>query len=303
MITHFRTLTDRSDTQLIAHYARRWAADSVHVLDLPWRLTSWALDDPGNGGLWFDDGGQLAAWAVLQTPWSTVDYAVDPACSDTVFTKVLEWADLRAKAALLSPYGQPCWFAEVFSDQASRIHQLEACGYTCQADVGEDSWSKVLLCRTASASVRVYQPPAGYMVRSLAGVDEVDAYVALQRTVFGSDNMTAAWRTRTLSDPAYLPDLDVVVEAPNGSLAAFCVGWYDAGSQTGQVEPLGCHPDFTRYALGRVALSHTLTRLQARGAKQILVETDNYRNTALRLYQSFDFTIMRDILVYRKDFA
>ena len=283
--------------------ALRHADLTVHAVDLPWRLTSWSLDDPENCGLWFDDSGQLAAWAVLQTPWSMVDYSVDPACSDAVFTKVLEWADLRANAALLSPYGQPCWFAEVFSDQASRIHQLEACGYTCQADVGEDSWSKVLLCRTASASVRVYQPPAGYTVRPLAGEQEVDAYVATHRTTFGSTNMTAAWRKRTLSDPAYLPDLDVVVEASDGSLAAFCVGWYDAGSQTGQVEPLGCHPDFTRYALGRVALSHALARLQARGAKQIMVETDNYRNTALRLYQAFDFMITREILIYRKDFV
>jgi hypothetical protein len=46
-----------------------WPGSPLHTTDLPWRLTSWALDDPENVALWVDDAGQLAAWAVLQTPF------------------------------------------------------------------------------------------------------------------------------------------------------------------------------------------------------------------------------------------
>jgi ribosomal protein S18 acetylase RimI-like enzyme len=190
----------------------------------------------------------------------------------------------------------------VFEDQLSHIHDLEEAGFRCQSDVGENSWSKVWMRREASLPVKVYQPPAGYIVRPLAGEEEVDAYVELHRSVFESKNMTTEWRLRTLRHPAYRKDLDIVVETPEGHLAAFCICWFDESSASGQVEPLGCHKDFRKYALGRVALSEGLYRLQSLGAKSIFVETDSYRNTAFRLYESFDFEVTQNVLVYRKDY-
>ena len=130
----------------------------------------------------------------------------------------------------------------------------------------------------------------------------MEAYVDLQQAVFESKNMTAEWRTRTLKHSAYRRDLDIVVESPNGRLAAFCICWFDERSGDGHIEPLGCHQDFRRYALGRVALSEGLHRLQSLGAKNIFVETDSYRNTAFRLYESFDFQVFKNVLVYRKDY-
>jgi len=51
-----------------------------------------------------------------------------------------------------------------------------------------------------------------------------------------------------------------------------------------------------------MALCETLRRLQQDGADSIFVETDNYRNTAFRLYQSVVFRVIREVLVYRKDY-
>ena len=93
-----------------------------------------------------------------------------------------------------------------------------------------------------------------------------------------------------------------MVESPDGHLVAFCICWFDKGAMTGHVEPLGCHKDFRPYAFGRVAPSEGLHRLQSLGAQNIIVETDNYRNTAFRLYQSFGFEVIQDVLVYRKDY-
>jgi hypothetical protein len=44
-------------------------------------------------------------------------------------------------------------------------------------------------------------------------------------------------------------------------------------------------------------------RLHRRRANRMLVENDGYRNTAFRLYESFDFQVIQDVLVYRKDYA
>jgi len=54
------------------------------------------------------------------------------------------------------------------------------------------------------------------------------------------------------------------------ALSASC--WLDSqGSEIiGQIEPLGCHPDFRRYALGRLALAEGLRRMRAHGRQSDL---------------------------------
>ncbi len=303
MNTSHRPFQGANDQRLMEELARQTLAANLHVTDLPYRFSSSALDDPENACLWFDRQGQLAAWAVLQVPFWTLDYVCLPEAEAELHAEMLAWADQRARSALDTDQGHPCWFANVFSGQENRIRDLEAAGYKWQGNVGEDSLAKVLMLRASPAPVDVYQPPAGFTTRTLAGLSEVPAYVALHRAVFESTTMTEAWRARTLLHPDYQPDLDIVVEAPDGRLAAFCICWFDAGTRVGRVEPLGCHKDFRRYALGRVALSEGLRRLQSRGAERIYLETDRGRKTALRLYESFDFQVIQNVLVYRIDYA
>jgi len=290
------------DRLLMSALAYRFPADNLRRLDLPYRLSSWALDDPENACLWFDQAGELAAWATLQTPFWTLDYAFSPDVEAALHPQILAWADQRARAILDTPYGHPAWFVMVFKHQAGRIRGLEAAGFACQADVGEDSWSKVLLQRHAAQPVPAYRVPAGCTVRPLSGEDEAAAYVALHQSVFESKNMTLPWKLRALRYPARRPILDLVVAAPDGRLAAFCVCWLSEDGREAQVEPLGCHKDFRRFALGRVALAQALFRLHEIGVEQVIVETDSYRDTAFRLYESMGFKVIKDVLVYRKDF-
>ena len=295
-----RPYIDTSDLLAMAALAQGAPEDTFHIVDLPYRLSSWALDEPENACLWLDETGCLVGWAVVQAPWWTFDYACHPQAEPKLHPQILAWAEQRARQLRGTEHGRPAWFVMVFKEQAERIHDLEAAGFACQAEVGEDSWSKVLMLRPAALPVKNYRIPEGFTVRPLAGEGEVEAYVELHRAVFESKNMTVEWRQRTLHHPAYRPDLDVVVAAPDGRLAAFCIGWLQGSS--GHIEPLGCHADFRHYALGRVALAEVLRRLQASGVENIYVETDGYRDTAFRLYQSMGFSLLRDVLIYRKDY-
>lgn len=285
--------------------AWRTFAHNLHVVDLPYRLSSWALDEPRNTRLWFDENGEMVAWAVLQVPFWQVDMCCLPELEGHLFPQLLAWVQARARELPGSPWYREAWYVNAFDDQSSRISALEAAGYTCQGNAGEDSWSKVLMRRANHPLPRAYPPPSGFIARPLQGSGEVPAYIDLHRTVFESRNMTVEWRQRTLLQPEYHPELDIVVQAPDGRLAAFCVGWLSrspAGEWVGHVEPLGCHPDFRRYALGRVALAEVVQRLLHAGAASIYVETDNYRDTAFRLYESFDFQVVHNVLVFGKEF-
>ncbi len=296
-----RPLANEHDKCLMSALARQFPADNLHTIDLPYRLCSWALDDPNNVQLWFDDV-QLVAWAVLQTPFWEIDYVCHPTVEPDLLQEILAWADQYAQSIINTAYGRPAWFIDAFSGQTNRIHDLEKAGFKCQSDVGAGSLSKVLMRRSAQTPVKLYKPPAGFIVRPLAGPDEVKEYVKLHQSVFESKNMTLEWRMRTIQHPDYKPVLDIVLESPDGRLSAFCICWLDEDSRDGRVEPLGCLKDFRRYALGRVALSEGLHRLQSLGTQNIYVETDSFRNTAFQLYESFDFQVIQKVLVYRKDY-
>jgi len=284
-------------TALGQTYPEGW----IHSADLPYRLSSWALDDPAKIGLWEDDQGALLAWAVLNTPFWTMDYKLHPAAPHELYREVLGWLNGRATALAQTPDGHECWFVMMPARESFARQELEAAGFASQADVGEDSWCKVFMARNPTLPVGAYPAPKGFTVRPLKGEGEVAAYVEMHRAVFESKNMTIEWRARTLKRPEYRPDLDIVIEAPDGRLAAFCIGWLTPGG-IGQVEPLGCLAEFRRAALGRVALAEVLRRLAAAGATTICVETDTYRNTAFGLYKFMDFEVVDDVIVYRKDY-
>jgi ribosomal protein S18 acetylase RimI-like enzyme len=298
-----RVYASNQDQLLMLDLARQSFDQHLHVIDLPYRFSSWAFDEPENARLWFDQSGQLAAWAVFQTPFWAVDYVCPPAWEGALQPEILAWIEQRAAAIQNTAFERPVWYLNVFSGQTPRVRSLESAGFECQSEVGKDSWSKVLLRRPGSAPVETALLAPGFTIRPLAGQEEVQNYVALHQTVFESKNMTAAWRARTLQHPAYRPDLDIVIEAPDGQLAAFCIGWYDAALQAGQIEPLGSHSSYRGLGLGRAALSEVLRRLHALGANAIFVETDRQRNPALRLYESIGFEVIQEVLVYKKDFA
>jgi len=304
MAVERHTFGGAADIQAMAALSRAFVADNLHVVDLPYRFGSWALDDPANVGLWASEGGELVGWAVMQTPFWTIDYACSPRAGGQLHREILDWASQRARQLFDTASGHPCWFVMVFGNQDRRIQDLEAAGFAWQADVGEDSWSKVLMACEAAAPLPARPVPAGFAVRPLAGESEVEAYVELHRSVFGSRNMTPEWRARTLRCPEYVPELDLVAVAPDGHIAGFCVCWLDRhGEETyGQVEPMGVRADLVGLGLGGALLLEGLRRLLLLGARTVYVETDCYRNPALRLYESAGFRVVRDVLVYRKDF-
>jgi ribosomal protein S18 acetylase RimI-like enzyme len=295
-----------TDLQRMAALVHADPSAHAHVVDLPYRLSSWALDDPENVCLWEDQRGDLLAWAVLQFPFWTIDYAYHPNAPAQTHQQILRWADARIRQLAQTLPERPMWFVNVFEEQEQRCEELHAAGFASQADVGDNSWFQLILERSADQPIPEADVPPGYSIRSLHGPAEVEAYVAIHRAAFQSENMTNAWRLRTLEQPTYRPELDLVAVAPDGRLAGFCVCWFDArgpsGQPSGQIEPLGVQQEFQGQGLARAILAYGIRRLHQLGAERVLVETDNYRPAAIALYESVGFRITRKVLVYRKDY-
>jgi mycothiol synthase len=301
-----RSFRGAADLAAMAALASAFPANNLHFADLPYRFSSWALDRLESARLWEDETGRLLAWAVLQTPFWAIDFMIHPDADPDVQETLLLWVDEQAQALVGTPYGRPAWFISVFADQLQRIQAIEAAGFVSQANVGENSWTKVLLSRPYGQEIAKWSLPEGFIIRPLQGRAEAKLYAFLHRAVFESTNMTLDWRLRTLLQPSYRPDLDLVVVAPDGHLAAFCICWLDeasSGAITGQIEPMGVSEPYRALGLGRAILAEGLRRLEQVGAQRICVETDHYRGPALNLYESAGFTVERQVLVFRKDYG
>lgn len=296
-----RTPYHPEDKARLLALARLCPAENVHVIDLPYRLCSWALDNPQNVALW-EQGGELMAWAVLQTPFWVLDFALHPAAPSDMLAEILAWADERAPR-LPAAYARPSWFVAVLAGQTEWRRTLEAAGFADQS-AGDGSWSQVIFRRDGREPVPQVTLRPGYAIRPLRGAAEVPAYVALHREVFGSTNMTEDWRRATLDAPGHRPEFDLVATDAAGELVGFAVGWWweTGGRRLAQVEPFGVRAGARRHGVAWGLMFELLRRLAEAGVEEVEVMTDRFRDAAFVFYQGCDFRIAKDVVVYRRDY-
>lgn len=281
---------DRLAELVYAYPNRHW-----HVIDLPYRLASWSLDDPRNACQWEDADGNLLGWAILQIPWATVDLGQHPAASLEI--EMLYWGVTRAQQWAREQKREFTLYQSVLE------HQVETQNWLTNNDFTPTNWQTLHLARSLADDVPVPQLPTGFTLRPLRGEAEVAGYVALHRAAFDTNNMTVEWRARTFQMSHYVADLDLVAVAPDGRLAAFCIGWALPDHSETQVEPLGVHPDFQHLGLGRALALESLRRMQMLGARLAHVETYSVNDPARGLYESVGFRLAHAPLTYARTMA
>ncbi len=155
------------------------------------------------------------------------------------------------------------------------------------------------------------QGPEGYTIRPLAGADELEAWMALDQDAFRDSwnyhPLPVERRQHWMADPRYRTAGDLVVVAPDGPLAAFCLCDIDpeANAQTGRnegwIQLLGTGRGYRKIGLGRAALLAGLHYLQHAGMDTALLDVDAANPTgALGLYENAGFTKRRTNLRYIK---
>jgi Acetyltransferases len=274
-----------AEISYILSLARRMPLSCRHVIDLPWRLSSPATYDGRNAVLWQDATGRVLGFAAWQSPWAVLDFFILPSAQlSFVENELFAWADERFRE-LDEERGQPLpYWAEFRADDQTRRQMIEAHGF-----LFEEHDCYVSLQRTLIDLPPVPALPDGFCLRSLRGEPEAALYSEVHRAAFDSTVMTPEWRKRTMRNPRYRPDLDLVICASDGSFAGFCVGWFVPALRVAQIEPFGVHPYFRRHGLGRVMLLEMLHRFKEHGADYAIVETDVENMAARQVYESVGF--------------
>jgi ribosomal protein S18 acetylase RimI-like enzyme len=148
--------------------------------------------------------------------------------------------------------------------------------------------------------------PAGFTIRHVSGEHEVENLVELHRAAFGTENMTVAYRLAMMCVPDYDRSLDLIAVAPDGRLAAFCVGVIPAeenaltGHKDGWLDPIGTRPEFQRRGLAHALLLTGLHLLKQRGMENAATNTWEENLAMRRTAESAGFSVAAKTIWFSK---
>jgi GNAT superfamily N-acetyltransferase len=224
--------------------------------------------------LWFS-GSELVAWgwaylphqvrrsdgSVQEVTKAYLGYQVHPDHAELV-DDVIDWYD--RVAADLERTVMPS-----MSDEFA-LKRWEAHGFqTDPASLGDTGFWTQLNQRELD---HVDQPalPEGFRFRS---AHEAGPEAAVQAHVdaWAPSTFTAEGYEGVRQTPAYRGDLHVLVEAPDGIMAASTIMWLDEANQTAEFEPVGTHPGYRRLGLGHAMLLHGMQLARDAGATHMTV--------------------------------
>jgi predicted N-acetyltransferase YhbS len=94
--------------------------------------------------------------------------------------------------------------------------------------------------------------------------------------------------------PDYRKDQDIVVVAPDGTFASFCLIWFDEPNQLASLEPVGTLPEYRRMGLAREAIYEAIRRVSAKGAERVIV------GSSMQFYQDIGFVPQETLIRFVK---
>jgi len=132
------------------------------------------------------------------------------------------------------------------------------------------------------------QLPPGFGYRTVEPADLAER-VAIHRDVWAPSRVTESSYANVMAAWPYRSSLDCVVEAADGTFAAYCLVWPDDENRVGELEPVGVRESFRRRGLGAAVCTYALQRLYEEGGRQAIVYCD--AEPACELYRSLGFQV------------
>jgi ribosomal protein S18 acetylase RimI-like enzyme len=154
--------------------------------------------------------------------------------------------------------------------------------------------------------------PEGFTIRPLDGENELAAWIETFNLSFidhwNHHDMTLERRLHWMKAPDYRPELDLVVVAPDDTLAAFSYCTIDVannqrmGVRDGWVSDLGTRRGYRKRGLARALLAESLCAFKQAGMDTAKLGVDAQNpNGALQLYESVGFQKVETWLAYVKN--
>ena len=155
--------------------------------------------------------------------------------------------------------------------------------------------------RDVNDPIHQFSIPDGFLIRSIKGKEEYKSYAKAIRETFGhGDFFTSKVVESINSNSYYNPDLDLIVESPNGEIASFCTFRMDPKSKITELEPLGTLPKYRKLGLARAILGEGYKRLDKYNPTLLYIGGAADTPEANKLYDSTGFTKKTKLNIWEK---
>jgi ribosomal protein S18 acetylase RimI-like enzyme len=232
---------------------------------------------------WLDDAGELVAALVL-TDWGKAwesEVVIVPEHVDVLFADV--WRDGLERIASL---GLETVEVRARDDDLRLTAALAEAGFAVKGDADTTTWL------AAALRPEVSPLPPGFRLRSRA--DTVDR----PHHMIGRNGEHVGERLAGCS--LYDPELDLLVEGPNGDVAGYALFWPDPVTRVGLLEPMRVEAAYQRLGLARHLLTAGIERLVAHGCTRLKVSYRDENPAARNLYLGAGFEPESTSRVYRR---
>lgn len=285
-----RAYHGESDLRLLQKFnaeaiARTDHCGYLHPGDIPHRIyNANRYYDPADLVTIWEDTRGAAAWLFVSIGYQGFDAQVrlDLRGSELEID-VLELAYERTKERIRRQgLERDQVFADAFQGDTVRIKLLEALGWE---PIGGLPYA---LNRVRIEPIALPDLPAGFSYRSARGVEDAAALAEVHAASFNSSWTPALYRS-VMRSPGYDPKRELVIQAPDGSFAAFSIIWFDHLNRTGLFEPVGTHKDYLRRGFARAIILYGLQQMAAAGMANATVGNFGDNEAAKGLYQDLGF--------------
>jgi ribosomal protein S18 acetylase RimI-like enzyme len=215
---------------------------------------------------------------------------------DELERQIVEWGSTCIKKRNAETGTENTLDCSCRADNTERIHLLEKHGFVQQ------TMRTRHYTRPLDLPIIPYPLPDSFSIRSVHSTDEVRSLVSLHQAAFGTTNMTVEQRLAMMRTPHYHPEMDLVVAAPNGELAAFCVcGFDDLDKNIGWTDPIGTHPHYQKIGLAKAVISAGLMMLEKAGATVAKLGTNSENVAMQKLAEQLGFVCTSEKLWFSKN--
>ncbi len=269
-----------------AAFAQTAGCGYLHPGDIPHRLFNGnKLYDPAEIlTIWEDEVG-VAAWVLVGPSERGFDAQVRPDLRDDhgFERAMLEYAEAQT-LTLMQRDGVDGdqLIIDVFQGDTTRAALLRELGWMLDPD---PPW---VVNRASLTDLPAPLLPDGYRIRAATGVEEAAALAAVHAASFGSTWTPELYR-KVMESTGYAAEREFVVEAADGTFAAFTVTWHDPVNRTGLFEPVGTHADHRRRGLGKALLLTVMHKMAAAGLDYAIVVNEGTNEASRNLYRSCGF--------------
>jgi hypothetical protein len=247
---------------------------------------------PQNTRLWFDDD-CLIGWAYVDG-YNNLIWELDPQYDGQPGSEMMEWGEECVRRNLSNAEDRAL-YANCRESYTEKLAFLRQQGFHPLED------STLILTRQLSDAIPDPELPPGFTIRPILGEQEAEALAAMHRAAFGTHYMTTENRLIIMSTSGYDPSLDLIVVAPDGSIAANCICSVNEQEGIGFTDPVAAHPRFQGMGLVRALLLTEMRFLRERGMSIARLGTSGNNARMQKSAESVGFKVEYKTIWFKKE--